>query len=642
MLKSILLLCPLSFLGCLPAARAADPGAQKPYQLQVVLHVARHRLLTDVFRDRVERELRDGLQASLGELARVEVVRDHPRLQYVLDQGLQRALDGWKERSEVKTHFVLIDFSGTYYEIQARQHDGLTGQASPVVRRDRTRDRDFVARAASLLVDRDFGMVGTVVGAAPGPADQETFKVELHGGAPGVPLERWVKKDDVFAVVPVPPGSGAVQALSFALLQVVETSRDGACVCRFYHRIKNVGNIVGYRCLKLATTQDPVRVRLRLAQLKDGKTVPLQETLMVQVRRHGFDKDAAVELPTDSEGLVDTAKRNVLFDKAAFITILKDRKPFVQVPLALVEDRLENLVVSITTDPGALLAEHLDAWTQKVRESYLVQVNFFREINRLGAKLEENKEGDKDLSARAEIRAQSLKRAEAGLERSKKDYAGLAAERTDLLNEARQTPGAKQPDLATGNNLLQQIKEGEEKLSEHIVRMRKIEEEENDPKRKEWLARVEQGTLLEEELEFEKAIALYKQVLKDGLQNDKLQKHLADLEKRWNTDDPKLKEARKFIYDVWPGLDTPGLKNRIGDAEKALNDCIAAGDFIGPQKMLKVAAAHATRMDKELKELKDYNIDDEMPIRVIKELSPQLRSLINAIDAHLKKAQPEK
>ena len=28
--------------------------------------------------------------------------------------------------------------------------------------RDRTRDRDFVARAASLLVDRDFGLVGTV------------------------------------------------------------------------------------------------------------------------------------------------------------------------------------------------------------------------------------------------------------------------------------------------------------------------------------------------------------------------------------------------------------------------------------------------------------------------------------------------
>src|SRR5581483_6120008 len=78
MLKSIFVLSPLTFLIGLPAAQAAQPEAHTPYHLQVVLHVAKHRLLTDVFRDRVERELRDGLQASLGELARVEVVRDHP------------------------------------------------------------------------------------------------------------------------------------------------------------------------------------------------------------------------------------------------------------------------------------------------------------------------------------------------------------------------------------------------------------------------------------------------------------------------------------------------------------------------------------------------------------------------------------
>src|SRR5438128_1571276 len=102
-------LCALGLAG--PASAALDPETKKPYQLTVVLHVADNRLLTDVFRDRVERELLDGLQAALGDLAVVKVVREHPKLAEVLnpEKGL-RSLDGWTERSGGKTHFVLIDF----------------------------------------------------------------------------------------------------------------------------------------------------------------------------------------------------------------------------------------------------------------------------------------------------------------------------------------------------------------------------------------------------------------------------------------------------------------------------------------------------------------------------------------------------
>ena len=66
-------LCPLCLCG---ESLALDAEAKTPYQLKVVLHFADHRLLTDVFRDRVERELRDGLQASFGDLVNVEVVRE--------------------------------------------------------------------------------------------------------------------------------------------------------------------------------------------------------------------------------------------------------------------------------------------------------------------------------------------------------------------------------------------------------------------------------------------------------------------------------------------------------------------------------------------------------------------------------------
>jgi hypothetical protein len=171
--------------------------------------------------------------------------------------------------------------------------------------------------------------------------------------------------------------------------------------------------------------------------------------------------------------------------------------------------------------------------------------------------------------------------------------------------------------------------------------MRKIDADENDPKRKEWRTQVEQGQLLEKDLEYEKAIALYRRILGEGFQNEVLQKHVAELEKRWNTDDPNLKEARRFIYNVWPKLDTPGLKKRMGEAEAALKACIAAKDVIGPQKMAKAALAHAIRLKKELGDLSDVNIDDEKPIREIKELSPQLGKLLDTINDYLEKELPQ-
>ena len=106
---------------------ALDPELKTPYQLKVVLHFADNRLLTPVFCERVERDLRDGLQASFGDLVNVEVTRQDPHLKEVLQNGL-KSLDGWRERSAFKTHFVLIDYSGVHYEIQARQFDGLTGR----------------------------------------------------------------------------------------------------------------------------------------------------------------------------------------------------------------------------------------------------------------------------------------------------------------------------------------------------------------------------------------------------------------------------------------------------------------------------------------------------------------------------------
>ena len=67
------------------------------------------------------------------------------------------------------------------------------------MRRERTPDRHFVARTVTLLLDRDFGVVGTVTDGG----DGKTVPVAFKGSGLKVPLERWVKPGDVFALVQV-------------------------------------------------------------------------------------------------------------------------------------------------------------------------------------------------------------------------------------------------------------------------------------------------------------------------------------------------------------------------------------------------------------------------------------------------------
>ena len=89
LLAGILLLC-----APLKATAQLDPELEKPYVLQVVLHVAENRFLTPIFQVQLQRSLRDHLQLTLGALAKVEVVRSHPLLSEIEAKGLETG-PGW-------------------------------------------------------------------------------------------------------------------------------------------------------------------------------------------------------------------------------------------------------------------------------------------------------------------------------------------------------------------------------------------------------------------------------------------------------------------------------------------------------------------------------------------------------------------
>src|SRR6266849_2125635 len=250
-------LCSLCLCG--ESLAQLDPEKDSPYDLQIVVRIADHPPFTAAFKDQVKRELRGSLQAAYADLVRVEVVDTHPLLKDIDGKELQAALEGWKEVSPRKTHFVLIDFKNGEYEIQAGQHDGLTGLASPVTRRARTPDRQFVAHTAALMIDRDFGLVGTLDANARGPE----VHVILKAGGLGIPMDQWLKKEDVFAIAQIKKVGGSQRSdrVPWALLKVIEEPKDGVCRCQLFKRWKNTvekdPGVLGYRCIKLGTTTAP-------------------------------------------------------------------------------------------------------------------------------------------------------------------------------------------------------------------------------------------------------------------------------------------------------------------------------------------------------------------------------------------------
>jgi hypothetical protein len=615
------LLAVAALVGAAVSARAADSELTRPYELHIVLHVADHKLLTDVFRERVGRELRDGMQAALGELATVKVDYDHPRLKDVLARGLERSLDTWAERSAVKTHFVLIDFSGVHYDIQARQHDGLTGRPGRVVRRESTRDRDFVAKAAGLLVAQDFGMVGRVLD---NPDAQEQVRVELKAGALGS-LARWVRKGQVFEIVP----AGSTTALDWSLLQVLEPpapdKTDGLCTCRLWHRYK-LGALAGSQCLLLGTTRAPLR--LHFVQDKGrGVRGPLNVALGMDVRRTGFAGEETTKLhkSTDPAGWVETAPDGDkgAFEDLAFVSITSGMSPpLPQVPVAVLDDRPVVIPVNVTADAGSLLAARRAAWERNVSDSVMVQFTLFREIE--------------DLMKKPDGAAQALEKARAGLKRTEADLEALQAERAELVKEggAAATP-------AREAQRLKDLEEGKRQLVSFLGKQDEIERTENDPKKKAWRSQVVEAQRLEKEAEVGKAIAIYKKVLGEGSDSPELRDHLEKLEKEWKPVSEEHDQARRFIYNLWPTLDTARLKEKMGDAQKAFDECRKAKDLIGPLRLFKATEAHAVRLKKELDALHpETNPDDDRPAELIKEVSAGLLKLASDIQTYLQLAQP--
>jgi len=609
---------------CQAFARADLPAeGARPYQLQVVLGIAKHPLLTPVFQQQMQRELRDSLQAALGRLARVEVLRDHPRLKEVEGKGLKHAMDRWNFLDESKLHFLLVSYGNGRYEIQARQYDGFTGLASPVVRRKSIPDPQLVARNAALLIDQDFGLTGTL---APVSGDNvDKVEVTLKGGELGIPLDRWLKKGDVMAVSQIVDQAGAGQAsfrMPWTLLQVADEPREGKCPCQLFNRfsppLPSASGILGYRCLKLGTS----RGRLRLRVVSDDKLGTPLNGRFVRINSEGFQGDAQEQLTTNPDGIATSVQP---YTNVAFIKVFEGGTALAKIPLEILDDR--TITIPVSNNPEAERRGQLylrrDRWLRRVYDAMDVAVNIVKVLNAIVA---DDRDKAMDLAKSASKSLES-------------DLRYLGTERDGLIAEAKQMQATL--DLSQGEQRIAELEGQQKQLVHYISQLSGILKDEKDPKIQKWKELAEQGKLMESVADYDKAINLYEQVFAAGGEDPALKAHLDELKRIWTLRDDKHRKAHTFIYETWPeAKDAAQMKSLMSEARRAFETCRGYGDWLRTRKLFKVNIALGSKLARELEALKKDTEDERKAVETINGVIEDLKKLNEDVAKFLREVEP--
>jgi hypothetical protein len=604
MLRTFIMVCLVAFMPGIAYA-GLDPEVEVPYHVRIVVMIGDHRLLTPVFRNRVCTEIRDSIQAALGEMGVVEVF-DNNELQIqkanvrgpllaslertaalaarVQAKGLREALDDWKEVSGVKTHFVRIDYLNDRYRIRTRQFDGTTGLPSPVVRRAEREDRLFVARTAALMVERDFGIVGTLEQAS-GNDMRMVFKASALEG----PLNRWVRRDDIFAIAGIGQGPTSLWSvpIEWAVLRVLEEPHEGSCRCRLLARyrepLKQNTLVRCFRCIKLGTASGPLRLRF-----VDETTLSPLAALQISVASDDLGSDSVEQGSTDSEGMF---RSNKVFEHLAIAKVFGGPGVAAQLPVPILDDQV--VVCRLRTNPTAQSLGNLEQSRKRL-------------VERIDERLYAHQQSVNEISQLNDPKTREavLDKAKAMLQALTAGIAEFSAEATALRNRARELGLGNKFQIGEIEDRLEDLAHRRTQLQAYIVDLENVIKKEHDPRLARLKEMIARAQLHESEYEFDKAIAIYEQVIKEGadLANVKdLQNHLDQLKRDWTPKNAAHLEARQFFVNEWPKPQTATqLKAQLGQAQKMLRLCRDNGDHLTPLLVIKANIAHLEQLKKRL------------------------------------------
>jgi tetratricopeptide (TPR) repeat protein len=613
MLRRMLLSVVIALLcGSQAFAQPLDTEAKQPYLWRVVLSVKPHPLLTQDFRDRLKRDLLAALQPGLGNLGAVEVfdLTDLPRdkweplWQQFDDKGFA-SLDAPRDLTGVKTHFLKVEYRDGRVHLESRQYDGFTGLSSPLVRSQSTRTLELVGRTAGMMLDRDFGLVGTVeaIGGKPDEA-----KVIVRGATLGS-VKDFVQTGDVFAIAAVrktnrpapppvrtatgkiiapPPGSVPPPGFTstprdFTLLRVLDVGTDGTCRCAVLTRYQNAmptsGGVVGYRAMKLGTVKAPIAVRLMST---DGVVYKTASAVNVRASDTGFVAGPTADPKEVCKFHTPTAqfRSDRPLTNIACITVGLGPSQAKQFPVPILSD--EPITIPFDIDPAkeerAAFERAVLACASAAADARLAQTVCFENV----AKLIEKQRN-----------AEALARAQAGFDAADAADKGLGDELARLKEQATRVQKADgveeimkkiQQNLDTLRVYNGQLKSHRDKLAEVVRR-------ENDPNAAAVEIQAEaintRITVLLSRGDVDEALAAYDQLFALLPTNVEIKTRKDKLAAEWKVKDDAHQKARDYLLKTWPAIGTiQDFNDALPQIRAAVDVCKKHNDKLTLRKLL--------------------------------------------------------
>lgn len=612
-----------------PVAAQVDPEPKTPYLWRVVLKAQSHPLLSAAFREQIKRDLMASLQPPLGALGTVEVIdlaempRDKwdPLWQQFDDKGFD-ALTAPRDLTGAKTHFLKIDYQDGQYILEARQHDGFTGLASPVVRKQSVRAPELVGRTAGLMLDRDFGLAGTV---EPVLGKTDEVKVTLRGGQLG-PLDRFVKVGDVFAVAeirktdrPAPPplrtatgkiiappaGSEPPPGLTsssrqYTFLRVTEVGADGMLRCTplsvYRNPIPGGGKIVGYRCLKLGTVEGPLKVRLVSSDPSSQKAVGL---VTMRATEAGFTGTPDARDTLDYRDGVFRSARPISNVACITVTIGPTENKLFAVPVLGPDPIVLPFVIDPKAEERAAFERAVLGVLGRVADATNAQAICFEATGKLIDKFKNT---------------EALARARGGFKAADDADKAIVDELNRLKEQTAASPDAPKLIAAVEQKLVS-LRKHNVNLAEHIKKLEEVVAKENDPK---VIARQIQADSLRERVrvaltrgDVDEAINVYDLLVTLLPDNPEVKTKRDQLKAAWVPKSPEHARARDYLLKTWPAVSTiPDFKDSLPAIGSAVDECIKHGDHYALRKLLTVFSGAAVKLN-ELTAGLDPNIESD-------------------------------
>ena len=501
------------------------------------------------------------------------------------------------------------------------------------------------------MLDRDFGIVGTAEG-VPGKADEA--KVLIRGGELG-PVNRFVKVGDNFAVSQVrltkrdapppartatgkiiapPPGSTPPPALSaqlrdYTLLRVLEVSKGGECRCAVLTRwptaMPQGGGVAAYRCMKLATVDAPVAVRLASP---DGRTHQQTATLSVLATDDGFTGKTA---PRDNldfrEGLFRSSKP---LSNVACVVVSTGPSSSFRGPVAVTSS--EPVTLKFNLDPKAeekaVFERAVLTLASRVAEARNAQTACFSAV----AKLITDKKN-----------AEALGRARSGYKSADDAEKGLGEE-LGQLNEQVSKSRETAPLLASAGQHLQALKRTSGQLMESIKQLEAVVARENDPsvaaQQLQGDALVTRIGLLLARGDVDEAINAYDQLVSLRSDNADVKARRDKLKAEWVPKNADHAKARDYLLKSWPALATvQDLKDSLPQMRSAIDVCKKADDRHAVRKFLTVVSDFAVKLNDLVAPLDANSGSDRDALNYAKEVRDVVGKAETELVEFLKKAE---